>query len=128
MSKPTSDWWQEVSPYLDRALEMTDEQRASWLESLRGENPTLALQLESLLDEQRMLEGERFLEANPLAVSDRAELSGQPVGAYTLRSLIGEGGMGSVWLAERSDGRFERRAAIKFLRAPLHGPAVAQRF
>ena len=29
------------------------------------------------------------------------------VGAYTLISPIGQGGMGSVWLAERSDGRFE---------------------
>ena len=37
------------------------------------------------------------------------------VGAYTLASQIGQGGMGSVWLAERSDRRFERRVAVKFL-------------
>ena len=43
-----------------------------------------------------------------------AELVGQTIGAYTLLSPIGRG-IGTVWLAERSDGRFERRAAVKFL-------------
>src|SRR5207245_8813098 len=42
-------------------------------------------------------------------------LAGQTIGAYKLISLVGQGGMGSVWLAERSDGRFERRSALKFL-------------
>ena len=36
--------------------------------------------------------------------------------------------MGSVWLAERSDGRFERRVAIKFLHIPLASQGVAERF
>lgn len=47
-----------------------------------------------------------------------AALAGRTVGAYTLESLIGEGGMGAVWLARRSDGRFEGRAAVKFLHLP----------
>jgi eukaryotic-like serine/threonine-protein kinase len=40
---------------------------------------------------------------------------------HSVVSPIGEGGMGSVWLAERGDGRFERRAAIKFLSIALAG-------
>src|SRR4029450_9694285 len=39
----------------------------------------------------------------------------------TLVSPIGQGGMGVVWLAERSDGRFNRRAAVKFLNVALAG-------
>ena len=48
-------------------------------------------------------------------------LAGQVVGAYRILSPIGHGGMGSVWLAERADGRFERRAAVKFLSVALVG-------
>ena len=50
------------------------------------------------------------------------------IGAYTLRRPIGHGGMGSVWLAERSDGRFEGRAAVKLLNAALVGRGGEERF
>ena len=36
--------------------------------------------------------------------------------------------MGAVWLAERSDGRFERRVAVKFLRFSVSSPSGAERF
>jgi serine/threonine protein kinase/tetratricopeptide (TPR) repeat protein len=55
-------------------------------------------------------------------------LAGRRIGAYTLVSHIGTGGMGTVWLAERSDGRFERRTAVKFLSLALAGRAGAERF
>src|SRR5262245_55844203 len=54
-------------------------------------------------------------------------LAGQTVGAYTLESQIGQGGMGSVWLANRNDGRFERRVAIKVLNARFVGRAADER-
>ena len=55
------------------------------------------------------------------------EVAGQTVGPYTLISQIGQGGMGSVWLAERSDGRFERRVAVKFLNIALVGRGGLER-
>jgi eukaryotic-like serine/threonine-protein kinase len=55
-------------------------------------------------------------------------LAGQTLGAYRLISLIGQGGMGSVWLAERCDGRFEGRAAVKLLNIALLGRAGEERF
>ena len=71
--------------------------------------------------------------AAALAVRTREEhslgsLAGQTVGPYTLISPIGHGGMGTVWLAQRSDGRFEGRAALKFLNAALVGRAGSERF
>ena len=58
------------------------------------------------------LDGAGFLErsvapALPIAASPSSEttLAGRTLGAYTLISHIGRGGMGSVWLARRSDGR-----------------------
>ena len=58
----------------------------------------------------------------------RPTLAGQTVGAYTLRSAIGHGGMGSVWLADRSDGRYEGVAAVKLLNASLVGLGAEERF
>jgi serine/threonine protein kinase len=123
------EWWQTVSPFLDELLELTDEERPGRLASLRDQNPSLAAQLEALLHEQVELSRERFLELGPAVPwSVQPACAGQAVGAYTLLSPIGEGGMGSVWLAERSDGRFQRRAAVKFLRGPLGGQIGAERF
>jgi eukaryotic-like serine/threonine-protein kinase len=52
---------------------------------------------------------------------------GQQLGAYTLVEPIGSGGMGEVWRAERTDGRFEGHVAIKLLQRTT-GAAAAQRF
>ena len=108
--------WREVSPYLDQVLSLPEDERASWLEAFRAEKPDLADRLQDLLEEHRVLAQKQFLERSPAASTAESSLTGQKIGAYTLMSPIGQGGMGSVWLAERSDGRFERRVAVKFLR------------
>ena len=126
MSPLTPDQWQEISPYLDEALEIPVEERDAWLTSLREKNAKLAATLRSLLDEQQLLKQELFLERSPVKVGEG--LAGQKVGSYTLVSQIGQGGMGSVWLARRSDGRFERQAAVKFVNIALAGRATEERF
>jgi serine/threonine protein kinase len=128
MSKLSPDQWQALSPHLDEALEMTDDERSSWLSSLQSENPTLAYQLEILLREHRVLSAEGFLEASTLELPGGSGLAGQILGVYTLVSQIGHGGMGTVWLAERSDGRFERRVAVKVLNIALMGKSGEERF
>jgi serine/threonine protein kinase/Tol biopolymer transport system component len=128
MSKLSSDQWQALSPHLDEALEMTGDERAIWLSSLQSENPTLAYQLEILLREHRVLSEEGFLEASTLELPGGPGLAGQTLGVYTLGSQIGVGGMGTVWLAERSDGRFERRVAVKVLNIALMGKGGEERF
>jgi serine/threonine-protein kinase len=128
MSIPGHDWWQEVSPYLDQALEMSVEERIAWLARLHKEDPALAARLEALLEEHQVLAREGFLERGPAPLSSRPGLAGHAIGLYTLLEPIAEGGMGSVWLAERSDGRFQRRAAVKFLNLALLGRGGGERF
>jgi serine/threonine protein kinase/Tol biopolymer transport system component len=128
MSKLSPDQWQALSPHLDQALEMTGEERSTWLSSLQSESPTLAYQLEILLLEHRVLSKEGFLEASSLELPEGPGLAGQILGVYTLVSQIGHGGMGTVWLAERSDGRFERRVAVKVLNFALMGNGGEERF
>src|SRR5262249_49067630 len=83
---------------------------------------------EELVDEHRMLTEKRFLEGSAIVNRDQSSLAGQSIGAYKLISPLGHGGMGSVWLAERSDGRFERRVAVKFLRFSVAAQGGAARF
>jgi serine/threonine protein kinase/Tol biopolymer transport system component len=128
MSKLSPDEWQALSPRLDEALGMTDDERSIWFSTLRAENPTLAHQLEALLEEHRELSEEGFLDERPVGLPGAPGLSGQTFGVYTLVSQIGHGGMGTVWLAERSDGRFERRVAVKLLNIAFLGKGGEERF
>jgi serine/threonine-protein kinase len=110
---------------------MTDDRRADWLAAISANDAALASELHSLLAEHESLQHSRFLEDAVSVVQPDGEIpsmEGQTIGAYRLLSLIGQGGMGSVWLAERCDGRFEGRAAVKLLNIALVGRAVEERF
>ncbi len=127
MAAISPEQWQEVSPYLDHALSLSPEDRHAWLQSFSAERPDLAGLMQKLLEHHLAAAQENFLEQQPpLPIS--ASTAGQIIGPYTLISLLGQGGMGTVWLAERSDGRFERRVAIKFLRFSVASHGGADRF
>ena len=127
MSPLTTERWRTLSPYLDEALELQAGQRGPWLARLRLSDPGLAGDLESLLDERDVLDRDGFLEGAAVVVP-QPSLAGLRVGAYTLVSPLGRGGMGTVWLAERTDGRFTRKAAVKLLNAGLMGRSGEDRF
>lgn len=49
-------------------------------------------------------------------------------GPYRLVRLLGSGGMGAVYLAERTDGEVQQQVAVKLLRADGHRPVWRERF
>lgn len=128
MSRLSSEQWLALRPYLEQALDMAAPERTAWLSSIRAQDPALGEQLASLLEEHDVLSEAGFLEGSLTPPSTAPGLAGQVVGPYTLISLLGQGGMGSVWLAERTDGRFERRVAVKFLNLALVGRGGEERF
>jgi eukaryotic-like serine/threonine-protein kinase len=129
MSILSPEQWRALAPYLDQALEIEEGRRPAWLSALATEDPTLAAQLAPLLEEHARLAKAGFMEASPTPPQiAETGLAGQVIGSYTLISQIGQGGMGSVWLAERNDGRFQRRVAVKFLNLALVGPTSEERF
>jgi tetratricopeptide (TPR) repeat protein len=117
--------WREASRYLDEAWDLPPAERASWLAALEAHNPAILGVVARLLDVDQRVTEQRFLEEE---VPAAAMATAAVIGGYRLIKPIGEGGMGTVWLAERSDGRYEGRAAIKFLSAGLIGHVVQERF
>jgi len=120
--------WLQLSPLLDELLDADAAARAERLREIAAEDSLLAAELTELLADHASIERERFLEQHVAQPLLSAGLAGQVIDRYTLDRQIGEGGMGSVWLAHRSDGRFEGHVAIKFLSLPSMGAAGVHRF
>ncbi|HVQ33735.1 MAG TPA: serine/threonine-protein kinase [Lysobacter sp.] len=117
--------WQRLSPLLDALFELDEEERTRSLELMREEDPQTAEDLEALLklDSDR----EDFL-SEPLVAPLPGPRPGVEVGPYRLERMLGEGGMGQVWLAARADGLYQRRVALKLLRPGLVDPNLRLRF
>ncbi|HEY5808459.1 MAG TPA: serine/threonine-protein kinase [Povalibacter sp.] len=105
---------------LDEALAMSPLQRRQWLDQLHLHEEPLCLRVRDLLSRATRLEREQFLETLPKVTQGIAEAVAMPpsaeVGPYRLVREIARGGMGSVWLAERTDGLVKRPVAVKLPR------------
>ena len=121
------DWWSEISPLLDEAMELRGSARDSWLADLEQRSPDLAAHVRSCLTQVSDLSERKFLE-DSIRRHLPAGLEGRAFGAYTLERPLGFGGMGTVWLAHRSDGRFEGHVAVKLLNPAFVGHPSEQRF
>jgi len=117
--------WQRLSPLLDVLLELGPEARAKQLQILKAQDPELAEDLEKLLALED--DSDDFM-AQPLLDKPGQPQTGTLVGPYRMESVLGEGGMGMVWLASRADGLYERKVALKLLRPGLADPNLRLRF
>jgi len=123
--------WPELSPLLDELLDLEEPAaRAARLAQLRAQDLALAEDLEELLARDAAMARAPVLDSPVLA--QLAQLPtlkpGQQLGPYALEREIGQGGMGTVWLARRTDGRYEGQVAVKFLTSGLLGRGDSGRF
>ena len=133
MSSLSESLYARLSPLLDQALDLPPEERSQWLDDLQRESASVVQALGDIL-----LSGETWKAggSEPLASLPRLgslldgelSLAGVRIGSWTLERPVGHGGMGSVWLATRADGRFEGSAAVKLLNLALIGRAGLERF
>ena len=120
--------WDALSPLLDELMTLDAPARAERIAQLRREGHADANDLANLVAQYAEMEREGFLEGPLVRPVQEPGLQGQVVGSYTLDSLLGQGGMGTVWLAHRSDGRYDARVAVKLLNPALLGPGGIERF
>src|SRR6187401_3509311 len=97
--------WRRLSALFDEALDLAPDERPAWLETLATREPDLVDELRAMLDDHAASRDAHFLTGSVGVTPDPggagASLAGQTLGAYTLERPIGQGGMGSVWLATR---------------------------
>ena len=130
------DRWPEVEKVFEAVLASPAEAREPVLIRLCGGDAELLREVQSLLVAHRESEGflatsaEAF--ARPFLIEAAAnevrDQPGQIIGRYRLLEQIGRGGMGAVWLAERSDGQFEHRVALKLIKRGMDSEEILARF
>jgi len=122
-----------LSQLLDEAIERPAETRESWLADLERREPEIAVLLRDLLASEAACQAAGFLVSGDALARTGPELGthpgliGKQIGPYRVLSLIGRGGMGSVWLAERVDGLFFRQVALKLVHPVLMGRGIGER-
>jgi eukaryotic-like serine/threonine-protein kinase len=113
----------EVLALLQTGLELPVDQREAWLAALDASKTRLKPTIAALLQKHAEHETDDFLKnltafGSGAAADGAATIAAPPVvggvvGPYRLLAPVGEGGMSSVWLAERTDGVLRRKIALK---------------
>ncbi|HEX6070076.1 MAG TPA: serine/threonine-protein kinase, partial [Longimicrobiaceae bacterium] len=141
MRSLSSERWQQIDEIFAAALERAPAERDAFLRERCGGDAALRAEVESLLrsyGEAEEVLGESVSDfAEPLvedlrATLEREEMEALPgdgrIGPYRLLRVIGRGGMGAVYLAERADDQFEKRVALKLVKRGMDTDEVLQRF
>ncbi len=136
-SSPDAQRWARVCAVLDQVLDAPDEvSRRAVLENCCADDPALRAEVESLLQgrtaasarlDRPVLEWADQLVADESAQAGE-NLAGTLIGPWRLLSELGRGGMGTVWLAERSDAGFQQQVALKLLKRGLDSDEILRRF
>ena len=136
MEAPDLERWNRVQRLFDHAVDLPPAERAAYLDAACGGDAAARAELEALLKAEA--EAGAFLERPPggFARALIAELAreeaderrpiGQRIGPYRLLDLLGSGGMGAVYLAEREAPR--KRVALKLIHAGMGTHDVRRRF
>jgi serine/threonine-protein kinase len=128
----TAAEWTRIEALFPAAMELAGLERARFLERECAREPRVRAELEAMLaaldGDDRLLDGPVALTSTEPATAIEELVAGTRLGPWKIRSLIGYGGMGEVYLAERADGAYTMQAAIKLLKRELFSYANAQRF
>jgi tetratricopeptide (TPR) repeat protein len=117
----TGDRWRKVEALFNAASDMEREDRPAFLAAVCGEDQDLRLEVESLLDSADRTLGllHQPVQEAARSMAAGAALTNRRIGNYELIRLLGEGGMGEVYLAARADDQFRQHVAIKLMRVGL---------
>ncbi|MBL8205731.1 MAG: protein kinase, partial [Blastocatellia bacterium] len=120
--------WREIERIFDATLDLPETDRAAFIAQACDGDQILQHEVESLLAAHQQANG--FLASSTAPLSAKQVLyapvtMAQRLGPYQLLREIAQGGMGTVWLAERADDHFKQQVAIKLLKTD--GSEIAHR-
>lgn len=128
--------WRRVAEALDAAFAAEGDPRATLERQLADDPESLALALRALAESPDGAPSSvgglapGLLDELGTALDEEEDDSwqGRRLGTYRILRPLGRGGMGAVFLAERADGQFERRVAVKVLPWSAQGDTLRERF
>lgn len=134
--------WKKISRIFDLALTMPAKRRTTYIRRLCPDDPELRQEIDNLLDSidesEQMLED--HLKKNEALLDEFSthlkatvpeidtDLTGRTVGRWKLNKLLGHGGMGSVYRADRTESGIRQTGALKIMHQNLKTPDNIQRF
>jgi eukaryotic-like serine/threonine-protein kinase len=133
------DRWSELDALFDAVLAQPPHERIPYLDARTRDDPALRTAVLDLLDASAhaggFLDPERAHDYSGLFRGALAEWTesegrrpGDRIGPYTLAEELGRGGVATVFLAERDDGEYRQRVALKVLRRGLDTDDLVARF
>ena len=126
--------WQQIKIILEATLAAPSPRRAVYLNEICGTDVGLRREVESLLAfenpgvKKDIFESAHFSRLTSVEMDGRGGFIGRQIGKYRIVRELGAGGMGVVFLAERTDGEFSQQVAVKFLRQSFYSQAMLNRF
>lgn len=127
----TPERWRKIESIFQTVIEKPRSDRQQMLTQYCGEDTELRREVEALLDED---ESDEFLQApikdvaRSLPMPNADTYIGRKIGPYHLAKLLGQGGMGAVYLAERADAEYYRQVALKIVKRGMDSGFVLKRF
>ena len=126
--------WKFIKAVLDEVLELDVSDRQVYL-NRQNLKPEILSEVESLLAFEEV--EENLIDLSAVEYTDgffddeedeQSAFIGHNFGVYRVVRELGFGGMGAVYLAERTDGKFEQKVALKLLKREMNIAALRRRF
>ena len=145
----TPEKWKQIEDIFQDALDLSGEERKKFIAEKSGDDGELRAEVEKLIarfeTEEEFLESPVWtdsavfgdtlksrvassLEREMFADPSEKSLKGKKIGVYVLTAQIGKGGMGTVYAAQRADGEFSQKAAVKFIKRGIDTDFTVRRF
>lgn len=119
-----ADQERRVLALFEALLDVPEDARDAWIAAAAGDDAQLAARLQAMRDADRLAR----LRTGGASDGMDEERPPEQVGAYRVTSLIGHGGMGSVYRGERISGGFDHVVAVKLIKPGLLSEALIERF
>src|SRR5689334_5523954 len=124
------DNWEKVQELFTSAAELPARERGAFLDQACAGDTELRAEVDSLLEHDvantQVIAG--AVEDAAVDVLARESPVGKRVGAYRITRELGQGGMGTVYLAVRADDQYRKEVAIKLVRRDFNPGSLLERF
>ena len=124
----TPERYKQIQTLFEKALDLNDAQREDYLKQECGEDRELYDEVMSLISADEKAHSIFSGSAADYISLDKIAPEGKTFGNYRAVKQIGIGGMGSVYLAERADGVFEQKVALKIIKPGMNTREIVARF